>query len=122
MYRTTEDLRRNGPVSRDTVIEAARFSAGVAVVAVLVMAAAELWIGTCAGSTFDALACGAPQTTLLALGGPLILLAGGLRAFHRTYQVWRNDGIAWPWHGAGWFLMAATLLVLARSVPLIAMP
>lgn len=122
MYRTSEDLRRNGTAVRETVIEAARFSAGVAVIAVLVVAAAELWIGTCAGSTFDALACGAPQTTFLALGGPLILLAGGLRAFHRTYQVWRNDGIAWPWHGAGWFLMAAMLLVLTKSVPLIAMP
>lgn len=122
MYRTTETLSRNGTVDREPVVEAARFSAGIAVAALVVLAVAELWIGTCGGSTFDELACGAPQTTILALGGPLILVAGGLRAFHRTYQVWRSGGITWPWHGAGWFLMAAMLLVLAKSVPLIAMP
>ncbi len=122
MYRITDDVRSGQTASRDAVIEAVRFSAGVAVIAVLVMAVAEAWIGTCGASTFDALACGAPQTTLLALGGPLTLLAGGLRAFHRTYQVWRTDGIVWPWHVAGWILMAAMLLVLAKSVPLIAMP
>ena len=121
MYRSTEDLRHGSTASRAGVIEAVRFSATVAVVAIVFMAVAQVWIGTCGASTFDALACGAPQVTSLALGAPLILLAGGLRAFLRTYQVSRDGGISWPWQGAGWFLIAATLLVLAKSMPLIAM-
>ena len=120
MYRTTEDLRHGDTAVREGVIDAVRFSAGVAVAAVVLMAVAEVWIGTCGASTFDALACGAPQTTFLALGAPLVLLAGGLRAFHRSFQVRRDHGTTWPWQGAGWFLMAAMLLVLAKSVPLIA--
>ena len=121
MYRASEDVRRGHARSRDGVFEAARFTAGVAVAGVLFLVAAATWVGTCGGSTFDAVACGAPQRTLLALGAPLILLAGGLRAFVRTYQVWRQDGIWWPWQGAGWFLMAAMLLVLVEGVPYIAM-
>ena len=122
MYRTTDHVHRHDTLSRAAVVDAARFSAGVAVAAIVLLAVAEMWIGTCGASTFDALACGAPQTTLLALGAPLVLLVGGLRAFHRTFQVRREHGIAWPWQGAGWFMMAAMLLVLAKSVPLIAMP
>jgi hypothetical protein len=86
------------------------------------MAVAQVWIGTCGASTFDALACGAPQVTLLALGAPLILLAGGLRAFVRTYQISRDGAMSWPWQGAGWFLLALTLLVVAKSMPLVAIP
>jgi hypothetical protein len=122
VYRTSEGLRRGGPDVRDGIVDAARFSAGVAVAAVVFLIVATLWVSTCAGATFDTAACGAPQRTLLALGAPLILLAGGLRAFVRTYQVSRHDGISWPWHGAVWFLTAAMLLVLAKSTPLIAMP
>jgi hypothetical protein len=122
VYRGTDDLRHHDVRSRDAVVEALRFSVGVAAAAVVVMVAAELWVGTCAGSTFDAVACGAPQRTLFALGAPLILLGGGVRAFVRTHQVRREHGIWWPWQGAGWFLMAAMLLVLARSVPSIVVP
>lgn len=120
--RTTEDVRQGGTASRAGVIEAVRFSAIVAVAAIVLMAVAQVWIGTCGASTYDALACGAPQLTLLALGAPLILLAGGLRAFIRAYQVSRSQAISWPWQGAGWVLMAAMLLVLAKSVLLIAIP
>jgi hypothetical protein len=35
-------------------------------------------------------------------------MAGGLRVFHRAYQLWRHHGIAWPWQAGGWFLLAAT--------------
>ncbi len=122
MYRTTDDLRHGDTHSREGVLDAVRFSVVVAVAAVVFLAVAQVWIGTCGASTFDALACGAPQVTFLALGAPLILLAGGLRAFLRTYQVSRDGGISWPWQGAGWFLIAATLLVLAKSMPLVAMP
>lgn len=46
---------------------------------------------------------------------PTILFLGGVGAFIRTYQVWRAEG-TWPiWHGAGWFLLALSLVCL--SVP-----
>ncbi len=122
VYRTTEDLRHGDTRSREGVLDAVRFSVVVAVAAVVSLAVAQVWIGTCGASTFDALACGAPQVTFLALGAPLILLAGGLRAFLKTYQVSRDGGVSWPWQGAGWFLIAATLLVAAKSIPLVAIP
>lgn len=122
MYRTSEDLRRGDARSRDDVFEAVRLSVGVSVAAVVFLVDAAMWIGTCGGSTFDTVACGAPQRTFLALGAPLILLAGGLRAFVRSYQSRRQDGFPWPWQGAGWFLTAAMLLVLAEGVPFIAVP
>ena len=40
-------------------------------------------------------------------------------AFLRTYQVWREEGIWWPWQGAGWFLMTLMITVLAMSLPTI---
>ena len=122
MYRTTDDVRHHEAGARDGVLEAVRFSVGVALVAVVFLAAAAVWVGTCGGATFDTVACGAPQRTLLALGAPLILLAGGFRAFFRMYQTRRQHGIVWPWLGAAFFLLAAMLLVLANSAPSIAMP
>lgn len=122
MYRASDDVRHGEARVRDGVFEAARFSIVVAVVAAVFLVAAATWVGTCGGSTFDSVACGAPQRTLLALGAPLILFAGGLRAFVRTYRVWRQGGIWWPWQGAGWFLMAAMLLALVEGVPSIAVP
>jgi hypothetical protein len=122
VYRTTDDLRRQGPDARDGVRDAVRFSVGVAVAAAVFMAVATVWVGTCGGSTFDTVACGAPQLTLLALGAPLILMGGAMWAFLRTYQVWRQHGTSSPWHAAGWVLMTAMLLVLATGLPSIAMP
>ncbi len=122
MYRTTEDLRHRYPHTRDGVRNAVWFGVGVAVAAVVFLALASVWVGTCGGSTFDTVACGAPQLTLLALGAPLILLGGGLWAFLRAYQVRRQHGISSPWHAAGWVLMVAMLLVLATSMPSIAFP
>lgn len=122
MYRTTEDLRHRDPDVRDGVRDVIRFTVGFVVAAVAFLAVAAVWVGTCGGSTFDTVACGAPQLTLFALGAPLILLGGGLWAFLRTYQAWRQHGSSSPWHAAGWVLMAAMLLVLATSVPSIAMP
>jgi hypothetical protein len=122
VFRTTEDHRHRAPHARDGVRDAVRFGAGVAVAAVAVLAFATLWVSTCAGSTYDTVACGAPQLTLLALGAPLILLGGGLWAFLRTYQLRREHGMGSPWHAAGWVLMVAMLVVVATSVPSIAMP
>ncbi len=106
--RTTPELSHDDDDVRDGVREVVRFSVGVAFAAAVFAAVAALWVSTCGGSTADLVACGAPQRTLLALGAPIILLLGGLRAFVRT------------WHAAGWFLLTATLVVLATSMPAIA--
>jgi len=60
--------------------------------------------------------------TLLAIGAPVILLIGGLRAFFRTYQTWRNRETWWAWQGAGWFLFTLMLVVLTMSMPALAGP
>ncbi len=91
---------------------AIRFAVLAAVAGVGFQVMAALWVSTCPGGGVDTVACGTPQRTLLAFGGPLILLACGLWAFLRTYRVWRHEGTWWGWHGAGWFLltlMAATV-------------
>jgi len=122
VYRTDEHLRRGDARGRDSVFETARFSIGVVVAAVVFLVAAATWMSTCGGSTFDTMACGTPQTTLLALGAPLIVAAGAGRAFVRAYQAWRQDSAWWLWQGAGWFLMAVMLAILAEGVPSIAVP
>ncbi|MFV8054477.1 hypothetical protein [Mycobacterium sp. 48b] len=53
------------------------------------------------------------RSTLSASLVPTILFVGGVGAFVRTYQVWRAEG-TWPiWQGAGWFLLALSLMGLA---------
>jgi hypothetical protein len=116
VYRNPNDLRHDDAAVRDAV----RFSVGVAIAAVLFLVIAAVWVSTCGGTTADTAACGTPQRTLLAIAAPIILLLGGIRAFVRTYQVWRQRGIWWPWQGAGWFLMISMLLVLTMSLPPIA--
>ncbi|MCW2685580.1 MAG: hypothetical protein JWR37_470 [Mycobacterium sp.] len=118
MYRNPHDLRHDDAEVRGAV----RFGLLVAVGAVLFVVVAAVWVSTCHGATADTVACGAPQRTLLALGAPIILLIGGLRAFVRTYQVWRQHGTWWAWQGAGWFLFTLMLLVLTMSLPALAGP
>jgi hypothetical protein len=86
----------------------------------VVLAAA--WVSTCGGMSVDTVACGPPERTLLAFGGPLILLGAGLWAFLRTYRVWRDEGTWWGWQGAGWFLLTLMVITLSMSVPPIAGP
>jgi hypothetical protein len=116
VYRNPNDLRHDEAAVRDAV----RFSVGVAVVAVAFLVIAAVWVSTCDGATADTAACGTPQRTFLAVAAPIILLLGGIRAFVRTYQLWRRHGTWWPWQGAGWFLMISMLLVLTMSLPPIA--
>lgn len=106
----------------DEVRAAIRFAVLAAVAGVGFLMVAALWVSTCGGAGVDTAACGPPQRTLLALGGPLILFAAGLRAFVRTYLVWRDRGTWWGWHGAGWFLLTLMVLTLAMGVPPIAGP
>jgi hypothetical protein len=106
----------------DEVRAAIRFAviAAVAGVGFVIMAAA--WVSTCGGMSVDTVACGPPERTLLAFGGPLILFVAGLWSFLRTYRVWRDEGTWWGWHGAGWFLLTLMLVTLSMSVPTIAGP
>jgi hypothetical protein len=115
MYHNPNDLRHDDP----SVREAVRYALVVAVLSVLFVIVAAMWVSTCQPLTVDTAACGPPVRTAFALGGPLILMVGGLRAFLRTYQVWREEGIWWPWQGAGWFLMTLMITVLAMSLPTI---
>ncbi len=115
------DGDRLGQEDRE-VHAAIRFAVLVAVAAVGFVVMAALWVSTCPGMGVDTVACGAPQRTLLAFGGPLISLAGGLWAFLRTYRVWKARGTWWGWHGAGWFLLTLMVLMVSLGVAPIAGP
>jgi hypothetical protein len=101
---------------------AIRFAVFAAVAGVGFLVMAALWVSTCGGNSIDTVACGPPQRTLLAFGGPVILLAAGLWAFLRTYRVWREEGTWWGWHGAGWFLLTLMAVTVSMGVPAIAGP
>ncbi len=104
------------------VYAAIRFAVLAAAAGIGFLILAALWVSTCPGTNVDTVACGAPQRTLLAFGSPLILLAGGLWAFLRTYRVWKAEGTWWGWHGAGWFLLTLMVLTVSLGVPPIAGP
>lgn len=101
---------------------AIRFTVQATAFAVVFVIMAAMWVSTCGPASIDTVACGAPQRTMLAFGGPLILLAAGVWAFLRTYRVWRDDGTWWGWHGAGWFLLTLMVLTLSMAFPPIAGP
>ena len=112
---------RLGQVDRE-VGAAIRFAVLAAVAGVGFVVMAALWVSTCPGPGVDTVACGAPQRAMLACGGPLILFAGGLWAFLRTYRVWKACGTWWGWHGAGWFLLTLMVVTLGLGVSPIAGP
>jgi hypothetical protein len=118
LFHNPNDFRQNDINVRAAV----RFAVVVAVLALGFLVIAALWVSTCDGATADTAACGVLQRTLLAVGAPVILLIGGLRAFVRTYQTWRNHETWWAWQGAGWFLFTLMLLVLTMSTPALAGP
>ena len=118
VFHDSNDLRRDDANVRAAV----RLAVVVAVLSGGFLVTAALWVSTCNGATADTAACGVPQRTLLAIGAPVILLIGGLRAFVRTYQTWRDHETWWAWQGAGWFLFTSMLLVLTMSMPPLAGP
>jgi len=118
VYQSPERVRSDDA----NVREAVRFGAVVALVGIAFLVTAAVWVSTCSGATADTVACGVPQRTLLAVGAPVILLLGGLRAFYRTYQTWRKQETWWAWQGVGWFLLTMMLLVLTMSMPPLAGP
>lgn len=118
MQHNINDLR---PDDED-VRSAVRFGLVMAVAGVGFLVVAALLVGACDGAVADSAACGPPQRLVLALGAPAILLAGGLRAFVRTYQAWKRRRTWWAWQGAGWFLMLLMLLTLTMGLPAMAGP
>jgi hypothetical protein len=104
------------------VRSAVRFGLVVAVAGVGFLVVAALLVGSCHGAIADSAACGPPQRLALGLGAPVILLIGGLRAFVRTYQTWKQRHTWWAWQGAGWFLMLLMLLTLTMGLPALAGP
>jgi hypothetical protein len=118
VYHDPNDLRHD----KANVHKAVRFGLVVAVLGVTFLAVAAVWLSTCDGATADTAACGLLQRAVLAVGAPVILLVGGLQAFVRTYQTWRNHETWWAWQGAGWFLLTLMLLVLTMSMPALGGP
>lgn len=98
----------------EEVRSAIGFALAIAGVASAFVVLAIWGVGSCDPAAQTA-ACGRPYRTVLAVGGPAILAIGGLWAFARTYRVWRELGTWWGWHGAGWFLLTLTLVVLLLS-------
>lgn len=122
MYPTSHDVDRDVRHDDANVRDAVRFGVGVAAAGIAFLVVAAFWVSTCSGAVADTAACGAPQRTLLAVGAPAILFAGGLRAFVRTYQTWRRNETWWVWQGAGWLLMTLMVLILMMSMPALAGP
>jgi hypothetical protein len=123
MQNARERSRGDRLGQEDREVHAAiRFAVLAAGAGVGFVTMAALWVSTCGGVSVDTAACGPPQRTMLALGGPLILLAAGLWAFLRTYRVWRDEGTWWGWHGAGWFLLTLMAVTLSMGLPAIAGP
>jgi hypothetical protein len=103
------------------VHHAIRYAIVAAAAGVGFLIVGALWDSTCQGRlSVDTAACGVPQLTVLAFGGPLILFAAGVWAFVRTYRVWRSDGTWWAWQGAGWLLMVLTLVTVTMGAPIAA--
>lgn len=111
--RSTAGGDRLGQEDRE-VRAAARFAGLIVATALAFVVIAMLWVGSCDPQSATA-GCGRPYRTVLAVGAPLILAAGGLRAFVRTYRVWRARGTWWGWQGAGWFLLTLMLVVLLMT-------
>lgn len=123
MQRASERSPGDHLGQEDGEVHAAiRFAVLAAAAGIGFLILAALWVSTCPATNVDTVACGAPQRTLLAFGSPLILLAGGLWAFLRTYRVWKAEGTWWGWHGAGWFLLTLMVLTVSLGVPPIAGP
>jgi hypothetical protein len=105
---------------RKTVAAAVKFVVATVAVAGIVLVAVVAWVSSCkAGSGTGALAnCTALQRNTFAFGPAAVLLAGGVAAFVRTYQVWKARGGWWIWQGAGWFLLVLMLVVYTTTTPI----
>jgi hypothetical protein len=115
MAPDTSEPRRD----RRTFAAAARFTAIVVAIALVVLGACMAWVSGCKVTGEHPLAhCSALARNAFAIGPALVLAIGGIWAFVRTLQVWRARGGWWIWQGAGWFLMLFMLVVLTMTAPL----
>lgn len=118
MNTPTTSSGSSSPEAKRTFTAAARFVGVVIVAALTVLGLGVLWVDACRSGGAHALArCSAVQRNFVAIGSPLILLAGSLGAFVRTIQIWRERGRWWIWHGAGWFLLTLTLVAIMMTTP-----
>ena len=125
VMRTSEPRSRveHRAGSPEHVGTAFRFAGGVAAAALAFLVVAALWVSTCTEPLdMDTAACGVPQRTFLGLGAPVILFAGAVWAFIRTYRTWRARDYFWAWQGAGFFLFTVMLVTLAMGFPALAGP
>ena len=112
----TRELRRGADYSAPGVWDAVRTGFGFAAAGATFLFVALVWIGTCTGSLADAAGCGVPQHAMLALGAPAILLVGALWSLARSFRVPHGTS-RWAWQGAGWTLLALTVLSAVLSLP-----
>ncbi|MBB2991244.1 hypothetical protein FHR72_002728 [Mycolicibacterium iranicum] len=113
----TRELRRGAGVDDAGVRDAVRTGIGFAVLGLVFLFVADVWIGTCTGSLADAAGCGVPQRAMLALGAPALLLVGGVWSLVQSFRVRREHSAWWAWQGAGWALVALTVLTAILSLP-----
>jgi hypothetical protein len=112
----TREMRRGADYSAPGVWDAVRTGFGFAAAGATFLFVALVWIGTCTGSLADAAGCGVPQRAALALGAPAILLVGALWSLARSFRV-EPGASRWAWQGAGWTLLALTVLGAVLSLP-----
>ncbi|ORV91748.1 hypothetical protein [Mycolicibacterium iranicum] len=113
----TRDVRRGAAFSDADVRDAIRTGLGFAVIGLLFLFVADMWIGTCTGSLAQAAGCGVPQKAMLALGSPAILLTGGVWSLARSFRAEHGRPAQWAWQGAGWALLALTVVCAVLSLP-----
>jgi hypothetical protein len=112
----TRELRRGVAFDEPGVRDAIRTGFGVALAGLLFLVVADLWISTCTGSIAEAAGCTVSQRTMLTLGAPALLLAGGVWAMGQGFRV-REHSARWAWHAAGWSLLALTVISAYLSLP-----
>ncbi len=97
------------------------YSIVVIALAALTAVVAAIWAGGRAACADAATAlCDSAAETAVLLGPTVILLAGGVGAFVRTYVEWRR-GRRWPfWQGAGWFLFVLMIVYLGIGASAVA--
>jgi hypothetical protein len=115
LSQSGHDLHRGTERSADVVRAAVRLTVGIGAAALIFLVLANVWMGTCTGSTADGLACGTTSRSVLTAGAPLLLLLGAVVAARRGQRAHDSDGEASPWMIASLTLAVLTLFVAALS-------
>lgn len=110
----TRELRRGIGVDDAGARDAVRTGLGVAVAALVFYVLATIWVGTCTGSIAGLAGCAAPQRTMLMLGAPAILAAGGVWSLARALRAGHDQA---AWHGTGTVLLGLAAVSAVVSLP-----